>query len=310
MGFALNRTWRRRLASTGGTVRRAGRVAVWGLAALAGLNLVWNLAFGAPTDVVGPARTVVNKAAVVSSFAQDFVSVWLTATSTQAEALGQFVTVASGELKLPSTPAVVIGTPTVVAVTYAGTAGTDAAAEVYSVVVGVTQRPYEAAAPTRGLYRVAVLWSKYGARAATLPARIGGPGPGADVPTGYPAALGASDPAFGVVSGFLTAYLTAARGVDRYTTADSGLVGLGEAYRSVTVTSVAATAAPATAPPDGQSVRVLARVDAVTSQYAPTQLSYPLTLIAVGGRWCVAGLDQAPVLSVDDTPVPVVTASK
>jgi hypothetical protein len=309
MALALNRTWRRRLTATGATTARVGRLAVWGLAALAGLHFAWNALFGTPTDVVGPARTVVNKAAVVSSFAQDFVSVWLTATSTHADALGQFVTVGSGELKLPSTPAVVIGTPTVVAVTYAGTAGTDAAAEVYSVVVGVTQRPYESAAPTRGLYRVAVLWSKYGPRAATLPARIGGPGPGADVPTAYPAALGASDPAFAVVSGFLTAYLTSAGGVDRYTSADSMLTGLGDAYLSATVTSAAATAAAATKPVDGQSVRVLARVDAVTSQYAPTELTYPLTLVGVGGRWCVAGVDQAPVLSGEDAAVPVVSAS-
>lgn len=310
MPVMLNRTWRRRLTDIGGTAGRAGRMAVLGLATLAGLNLVWNIVFGVPIDVVGPARSVVNKSAVVSSFAQDFVSVWLTATSTSPDAIGQFVTVAAGELKLPSTPAVVIGTPTVVAVTYEGTAGADAAAEVYSVVVGVTQRPYESAAPTRGLYRVAVLWSKHGARAAGLPARIGGPGPGADVSTAYPAALGESDPAFGVVAGFLAAYLTEAGGVDRYTTADSLLVGLGDAYRSVTVTSVTATAAPATAPADGETVRVLARVQAITSQYAPTQLLYPLTLAGVGGRWCVAGIDEAPVLSVDDQPVPVVAAAK
>ena len=211
--------------------------------------------------------------------------------------------------RLPPTPAVVIGSPTVVAVTFVGTAGRGDAAEVYSVVVGVTQRPYESAAPTRGLYRVAVLWSKYGARAVALPARIGGPGPGADAPTAYPAALGDKDPAYQVVSGFIAAYLTKVGGVDRYVTADSLLVGLGEAYQSVSVTRVSATTAPATAPADGDTVRVLVNVNAITSQYAPTQLVYPLTLVGVGGRWCVSGIDQAPVMSGQDDLVPVVTGT-
>lgn len=305
----LNRTWHARLSTAGGGLRRWGRYGVLGLAALAGLHVLWQLMFGAPTDVIAPARTVVNKSAVVSSFAQDFVSVWLTATSTDAASLTEFVSVKNGELNLPATPAVLIGSPTVVAVTYAGNAGAGTAAEVYSVVVGVTQRPYESASPTRALYRVAVLWSKFGPRAASLPARVGGPGPGADLPTAYPATLAANDPVFAVVAGFITAYLTAAGGVDRYVTTDSLLSGLGDAYQSATVTSVAGTAAPPTTPADGQRVRVLARVAAVTSQYAPTQLVYPLTLTGVGGRWSVAAIDQAPVMSADDPPVPVVPAT-
>lgn len=307
MPLRVNNTWRSRLSRGGGAVGRVGRIVVLGLAALAGLHMLWGFAFGTPTDVVGPARSVVNKAAVVSSFAQDYVSVWLTATTGDVGSLSRFVTVPSGELKLPPTPAVVIGAPTVVAVTYAGTAGRDAAAEVYSVVVGVTQRPYESAPPERGLYRVGVLWSKYGARAAGLPARIGGPGPGADARVAYPSALGPKDPAYQVVSGFITAYLTKAGGVDRYVTGDSLLIGLGDAYRSATVTTLSATSMPASSPADGDAVRVLAKVSAVTSQYAPTQLVYPLTLVGVGGRWCVAAIDEAPVLSTQDDLVPVVT---
>lgn len=305
----LSRTWRGRLDRSQGMVSRVGRPAVLGLAALAGLHLVWQCLFGSPVDVAGPARTVVNKAAVVSSFAQDFVSVWLTATANDAAALTAFVATNPGsEVKLPSTPAVVITAPTVVAVTLTGVAGKDADAEVYSVVVGVTQRPYESASPTRALYRVPVLWSKYGPQAISLPARVGGPGPGAMLPMTYPVALAASDPAFAAVSGFLTAYLTSAGGVDRYVTADSLLSGLGDAYHSVALTSLTATDAPPAVPADGQSVQVLARVDAVTSQFAPTQLVYPLTLQGVGGRWVIAALDQAPAMSVDDDLVPVVVS--
>ena len=61
-------------------------------------------------------------------------------------------------------------------------------------------------------------------------------------------------------------------------------------------------------PADGETVRVLARVDAVTDQFAPTQLVYPLTLQGVGGRWVIAAVDQAPAMSVDDDLVPVLPA--
>ncbi len=305
----ISRTWQARLGRSQSMASRLGRPAVLGLAALAGLHLVWQFVFGSPVDVMGPARTVVNKSAVVSSFAQDFVSVWLTATANDAQVLTGFVATKSGEFKLPTTPAVVITAPTVVAVTLTGVAGKEADAEVYSVVVGVTQRPYESASPTRALYRVPVLWSKYGPQAVSLPARVGGPGPGAMLPMTYPVTLAASDPAFAAVSGFLSAYLTAAGGVDRYVTADSLLSGLGDAYQSVSLTSLTATGAPPTVPADGQSVQVLARVDAVTSQFAPTQLVYPLTLQGLGGRWVIAALDQAPVMSVDDDLVPVVASA-
>jgi hypothetical protein len=305
----LSNTWHGRLSAAGSATTTVSRYAVLGLAALAGLHLMWQFLVGVPTDVVDPARTVVNKSAVVSSFAQDFVTVWLTATSTDTASLTQFVSVRSNDLELPSTPAVVIGAPTVVAVSYAGTAGRDADSEMYSVVVGVTERPYESASPTRALYRVPVLWSKFGPRAVSLPARVGGPGPGADLPVTYPTTLGQADPAFTVVAGFITAYLTSAGGVDRYATADSLLTALGDAYQSATVTSVTAARAVPGIPGDGDTVRVLAQVTAVTSQYAPTQLVYPLTLRGLGGRWSVAAIDPAPAMSGDDDPVPVVTTS-
>jgi len=305
----LNKTWQRRLSASGSATAKLGRYLVVGLASLAGLGMVWHFLFGTPTDVVSPARTVVNKSSVVSSLAQDFVSVWLTATSADTASLAQFVSVPNDDIKLPPTPAVVITAPTVVAVTYEGTAGKDGAAELYSVVVGVTERPYESASPTRALYRVPVLWSKYGPRAVSLPARVGGPGPGADLPVAYPTTLGPSDPVFTVVAGFVTAYLTPAGGVDRYVTSDSLLTGLGDAYQSATVTKVAATDTPAAKPVDGQTIRVLANVEAVTSQYAPVQLVYPLTLRGVGGQWSVAAVDRVPVMSDSDNLVPVVAQS-
>jgi hypothetical protein len=307
---ALNKVWEQRIGSTRTSAGRVGQLAVLGLAALAGLHAIWNFLFSSPPDFVGPARTVVNESALVGSFAQDFVAVWLTATSTNPGTITEFVTVKSTDLKLPSTPAVVIDAPSVVSVTFTGPAGGDASTGVYSVVVGVTQRSYESAAPTRALYRVPVLYSKYGLRAISLPARIGNSGLGADTPMGYSGSVPTKDPLFVVVSGFINAYLTKAGGLDRYVTAHSRLVTLGDAYQSATVTALSATATPTGPPGDGDVVRVLARVIAITSQYAPTELVYPLTLTGVGGRWMVAAIDHAPVMSPDTRLTPIVTTSE
>jgi len=92
-------------------------------------------------------------------------------------------------------------------------------------------------------------------------------------------------------------------------TEESRLVALGDAYQSATVTALLATATPTGAPGDGDMVRVLARVTAITSQYAPVELVYPLTLTGVGGRWSVAAIDRAPVMSTDSEPAPVVTTA-
>jgi len=301
----VNKTWRQRLSTSRSAGTKWGVYGMAALGALAGVHLIWSVLFGSPTDVAAVARTSVNKAAVVSSLAQDFVTVWLTATSQDTASLAQFVTLPANDLALPPTPAVVISTPTIVAATYEGAAGRDSDSELWSVVVGVTQRAWESAPPDRALYRVPVLWSRFGPRAQSLPARIGGPGPGADLPTMYPATPGPQDPVYTMVSGFITAYLTAAGAVDRYVTTDSLLTGLGGVYQSVTMTSLRADQQTATKPADGQTVRVLAEVDAVTAQYAHVYLSYPLTLRGVGGNWSVAAIDPAPVMSHDDAPAPV-----
>jgi hypothetical protein len=305
----VNKIWEQRLGSTRTSAGRTGQIAVVVLASLAGLHVVWDFLFSTPPDFVGPARSVVNESALVSSYAQDFVGVWLTATSTNAGSITEFVTVKSTDLKLPSTPAVVIDAPSVVSVTYTGPAGNDASTGVYSVVVGVTQRSYESAPPDRALYRVPVLYSKYGLRAINLPARIGNSGLGADATMGYAGSVAPKDPLFAVVSGFLNAYLTKAGGLDRYVTARSRLVALGDVYQSATVTSLLTTAAPAGPPNDGDVVRVLARVIAINSQYAPSELAYPLTLTGVGGRWTVAAIDHAPVMAAEPRLAPIVTAS-
>jgi len=77
----------------------------------------------------------------------------------------------------------VVTAPQVVSVIHTGTAGD---ADVYTATVSVTERPYASAQSTRSFYRVPVSMWNYQPRALTLPARINGPGPGADFRTAYP----------------------------------------------------------------------------------------------------------------------------
>lgn len=98
----ISRTWAYRPQRSQPLGARLGRPAVLGLAALAGLHLVWQFLFGSAVDVVGPARTVVNKSAVVSSFAQDFVSVWSATANDAAVLTGSWPPrTASGSCPLP-----------------------------------------------------------------------------------------------------------------------------------------------------------------------------------------------------------------
>ena len=66
-------------------------------------------------------------------------------------------------------------------------------------------------------------------------------------------------------------------------------------------------------PADGTTLHVLATVNAVTSQFAPLQLDYPIALTVTSGRWSVSGLDYAPLLAqgAELTPViPTATAPR
>lgn len=313
---SVNKTWQRRIANAKGRGPEIARTTGAALGALSFVILVFSAACSTPDDVSAQARSAVNRAAAVSSFAQDCVSTWLTATAKDAAAVQDCTTVASGELKLPTTPLVLIGNPSVVAVTYSGKAGRDADTDLYSVIVGVNQRPYGSATPLRALYRVSVLLNNYGTRLTTLPARIGGLGAGADLPTNYPVTVGPQEQMFTLAAGFLDAYLTPVGGVDRYVTADSGLVTLGAVYQSVWVTSVSASATPPVGAPDGSVVRLLVHASASASkvsdeqkkrrQYPPSiQMVYPLSVLKASGQWQIAAIDESPTMSNEEALSPV-----
>jgi hypothetical protein len=136
------------------------------------------------------------------------------------------------------------------------------------------------------------MWN-YQPRALTLPARINGPGPGADLRTAYRQGISADSPVFALVRGFISTYLTATTGLDRYALSDSGLVCVG-GYQSATIATVMAEHAVPDSPAPGAQVHVLATVIAQTAQFATVTLVYPLTVENSGGTWMVAAIDLTP----------------
>lgn len=299
----LTNTWRRRLDSTGGMMRRAALAVGIGSCTVVAASTIWGWLTDEPIDVAGPARSAVNRTALIGSYAEGCVIRWLTATATHPQTLQDCWSLRD-QMRLPATPAVIVSSPAVSAVTLVSDAGTK---QQWSAVITVSERPFEAATPHTAYYRMAVVYTNYGPRGTALPARVNGPGAGADAVLAYPVTVADTSPVFSTVAGFLTSYLTTGGGLERYVTADSGLLPAAD-YRSVRVTKLLANrgAPDHDVPTDGTTLHVLATADAITNQFAPIQLNYPITLKVTSGRWSVAGLDYAPLLADDAELTPVI----
>jgi Conjugative transposon protein TcpC len=298
----LSRTWQarlRRLRAQSSHVGRAAVVAGAIFGAAAGCKV-----FLAPDhpDIAATAQRVGNQADQVGAFAADFVMTWLTATTAQRASLQRFITLSDNAIQLPATPAAVVTTPQVVSVIHTGTLSD---AELYAATISVNQRPYASAESTRAFYRVPVSMWTYQPRALQLPARVNGPGPGADFKITYRQALGADSPIFGVVSGFIRTYLTATTGLDRYVLANTVLAPVG-GYQTAVATSASADRTVPDSAPAGTQIHVLATVVAQTSQFANVNLSYPLALENSGGTWMVADIDLMPQIN-EAEPNPIAT---
>ncbi len=303
MTTMLTKTWQRRLDTGGRRLRGFGLAVGLTACSVVAVSTIWGWLFSSPIDVATPARSAVNRTALIGSYAQDCIGKWLTATQATQDVLRECWTLRD-PMKLPTTAAVVVDSAAVSAATLVQDAGDR---QQWSVVVAVSEKPYPSAATRTRYYRLPVLWTKYGVRAQTLPAQVNGPGAGADSQLGYPTSLAATSPVYEVITGFVTSYLGNEGGLERYVTTDSGLGALG-GYRNITVTKVSATRAvnDSATPQDGTTVRVLASVSAATSQYKPVQFSYPLTLTVASGRWSVAAVDYAPLLVPNGELAPII----
>jgi len=118
-------------------------------------------------------------------------------------------------------------------------------------------------------------------------------------------------PAFDAVTGFLTALLTGAGEVSRYTSPGAPIAPVTPApYREIEVVDVTATTPvdQASAPADGAQVRVLAAATGVINK-TQIPLAYAMTLTMRAGRWEISQLDLSPAVRVPSTPAASVAGS-
>ena len=143
----LTNTWRTRLDHTGTLIRRAGLVVGLGSCSVVAIATIWGWIFDDPIDVAGPARSAVNRTALIGSYAQDCVTRWLTATAAHQQSLHDCWSLRD-PIRLPTTPAVVVSSPAVSAVTLVSDTGTT---QQWSVVVAVSERSFRGRHPPHRL---------------------------------------------------------------------------------------------------------------------------------------------------------------
>jgi len=309
--ITMSKTWRHRIQRGRRVAGRAGLAvvaacAVFGFAAAVKVFVV--AAHPDEGDVAAIAHRIDNQRDAAGQFAADFVAAVLTTPATNQAVLQRFITLPESETQpmvsssAPPPPAV-INTPKVWSVVPQGSAGD---VDLYSATVVVQQRPYASAEPCRAFYRVPVSIWQFQPRAMDWPVPVSDPGPGADVKAGYDHPLSPTSPVYAVVNGFITTYLTATTGLDRYVVADSWIKPIGGYQSAVTKTADTDTEIPDTAAP-GAQIHVRATVIAQTSQFATITFTFPLTVENSGGTWMIANIDLVPRLAGNADTVPVKT---
>lgn len=303
----LTNTWRRRLTTAG---QGGAKVIVTVLvicSVISGASTLWRWAFPADeTPVAVTARSVGNETALVESYAIDCVTVLLTASSSRAAEVARCFPDTS-DMSLPTTSPLIVSAQAASA-TFVGETAPNVAT--YGVIVAVTEQPYINAPPVRSYYQLPVsVYDGAAPRAMAKPARRDPPPPGVDVSLDYPVTITNDTVLAGVISGFVTCYLTDANGIERFVTVDSGLGPL-RAYATATVTSIRAQHQVPDAPAEGSELRVWVTVTARAADYTTTPLQYPLTLRASAGAWSVAAIDVVPAIDPQVPPSPVAGSTR
>ena len=307
----LSRTWQRRVGTAGRHSHRAVTVVVTLCALLGGaaaLKVFLVTPHPSEAEVAAITHRIDNQRAAAGQFGADCVAMFLTTAVTKVAALQPCLSLPKSQAvpeagRAAATPPWVINTPKVFSVIPQGSAG---GADLYAVTVVVQQRPYVSAEPGRAFYRLPVSIWHYQPRALDWPVPISDPGAGADVTMSYDHPLSLSGRLYAVVAGFITTYLTATTGLDRYVVADSWIKPIG-GYRSAVIESADATRED-TGPPDPDAqIHVRATVAAQTSQFATINFSFPLTVENSGGTWMIADIDFIPQLNDSADSVPAGT---
>ncbi|WP_280233630.1 conjugal transfer protein [Nocardia cyriacigeorgica] len=263
------------------------------LAVLGGGHAIFSFLFTKPVpdDRGQETVSIVGRAQLAGTFAQEFVVTYLSANDSQKERLAEFVADTS-RIRLPKTGRQV--TDPVVA--FVRRTDVQGGLDIWSVTVSVRIGGPANAVGARQFYRVAVSLTDGKLRALGLPAAVTPPGRGLDLATTYTTTCPADAPVSTVASGFLSAYLTGSGDITRYIALGSGIGALvPPPYTKVDVAAV--NADETSCGKSGSTVRVLASVTPTAGGTEVAALEYPLTMINNGGQWQVQTMDQVPALA-------------
>ena len=236
-----------------------------------------------------PGNNSIPASTLVSGFAKEYVTTYLTAKRGEEQKLARYVTIKEG-LALPPTNAQF----TSVELNFLKQISADQdglsvwTATVSGIVNGAT-----ATKPQRTFYRVTITVLNASPRAVERPMAVAAPEIGVDVRLNYRHEVRPESPLGEATTGFITAYLTGGNDFARYVTADSKDKPVRPApYSTIEIQSIHAD--DKSDPTPGATVNVLATFIARTKNYSLTQLSAPVTLRAVEGRWQVVSLNSTP----------------
>jgi hypothetical protein len=247
----------------------------------------------APVARADTGDTVASERAAAGAFAQDFVTVWLSAARGRENALGAFGVDAAG-VTLPERPWTVSGATT--------SRITRVEDHLWSVTVAVTVAGTGSEPGVRRFFQVPVLYAAGGAvRAQALPSPVAGPGVADPVPLGYRYRAGPTEPVAAAAGEFLTALLTGSGDVARYVSPGAPVTAVTPPpYRSVGIGEVLVDREPpagGVAPDNGEEHHLLVTAAATAGEGQIVMVQYALTVAARDGRWEVQAIDPAPVVS-------------
>ncbi|MCX5115130.1 conjugal transfer protein [Streptomyces sp. NBC_00378] len=276
---------------------------------LAGWALVSQPSVTAPAAPVRQEQPTAGQPTGPGGFAELFVSAYLTAGEGTEESLAPFLPNAR-DVSLTADPGVQraqeVAAVRVRLVSSGYWSVTVAARVAPAGAADGKKKPDEVGAgPVLRYFQVPVRTGTGGAlAAAALPAEVGAPlsGEAPVLAYGQSVPVRSTDPAGQTLTGFFAAYLAGSGELDRYLSPGTALAAVSPApYTQVAVDRLAevGTNDPGSAPPqsDGARRRLLVDITASDAGGQKRPLTYAITITARDGRWEIASVEGAPVLS-------------
>jgi hypothetical protein len=284
-------TYARSLATKAGTVALAFCVVSGPLALLGSFTPREQVVQAATAGVEG----LTSEQQAAGEYALAFVTSWLAATREQPGDLGSYIDVRQVEKSL-SEEAWAYRDAAIASVDVAEDAGSA------TVIVAANVRETKFDDDGEGVdvwprryFQVAVVLDGASLRAQTLPTPVAAPEQAEAPATRYNEILTTADPAGAAVVEFLTAYLTGTGDITRFISPDATIRPVQPAlFVQLQPEEIRSDEAAEESPRDGDTLHVIATVNAANVDSRVLTTSYALTIVARAGRWEVASIDTAP----------------